>query len=367
LRYSQDQGQHQRHSQGQHQGHGQGQHQMHSFPRLVIASIEATASQDFYDSFSQVPYQIDRIIIDEAHLIHLAASYRTVMHQLKHLPSIGVPLVLASATVTPSTLAGIEQNLLIQQTHVIREPIRNPRIHYGVQKITSSCDNHYDYTMDYIQTRQQSFPLQRVIVYCMTKADVRAFSHQFRKQVSIYTSDLDESLRAKELDDFTSGRKSILVGTSAIGAGYDFSDISLVIFLHGAWSFNDFIQGSGRMARSPDSSGDCITLVRPNGFNPSVSNAYLRTDTVDVQAMKDFINTEGCRRQIINQVYDNVIMTCQSNDIKCDYCQQARFDGQARSSQIWSTIKSNEWLLQDALRHLSNGICLICYIEGDGR
>ena len=204
------------------------------------------------------------------------------MHQLKHLPSIGVPLVLASATVTPSTLAGIEQNLLIQQTYVIREPIRNPRIHYGVQRIPSSCDDHYAYTMDYIRTRQQSAPLLRVIVYCMTKVDVQGFRHRFRKQVSIYTSDLDESSRTRELDDFHGGRKSILVGTSAIGAGYDFSDISLVIFLHGAWSFNDFIQGSGRMARNPNSFGDCITLVRPHGFSLSIRDAYLRTDTADV-------------------------------------------------------------------------------------
>jgi superfamily II DNA helicase RecQ len=201
----------------------------------------------------------------------------------------------------------------------------------------------------------------------MTKVDVQRFRHRFRKQVSIYTSDLDASSRTRELDDFHGGRKSILVGTSAIGAGYDFSDISLVIFLYGAWSFNDFIQGSGRMARNPNSFGDCITLVRPHGFSLSIRDAYLRTDTADVQAMKDFIHTQGCRRQIINQIYDDVIMICQPSDVLCDYCRKARFDGKARSSLIWSTIKRNESMLQEALDHLSNRICLICFIEGEGK
>lgn len=350
----------------------QGQYQGFTGLKLLITSIESAASEYFYHSMSRMTNRIDRIIFDEAHLIHLAANYRSVMHQLKLIPTLCLPLVLASATITSSTLVGIQENLLIRQPHIIRDPIRVPNIYYGVQTIPTACQDHLLYVMEFIHQFRADInnPSARVIIYFLSKREVNRFSDQFPSEVSYYHSDLDEAMRASQLDHFNSGQTSILAGTSAISAGYDFRDITLVVYLHGAWSFNDFIQGSGRLARQPGSTGYCIVLAKASGFNPIVKEPpYIRADSIDRQAMRDFLEEKHCRRRIINQIYDDIIMTCLPNDLKCDLC-QSRYHGFQLQSQITRDYlrrtRENEAHLVDYISHWVDAICLFCFARGKG-
>jgi superfamily II DNA helicase RecQ len=67
-----------------------------------------------------------------------------------------------------------------------------------------------------------------------------------------FHSNLSDQAKLDQLDQFQSSR-SILVATGAIGAGFDFPDIDLVIhFMPGEYEMTSFIQESGRAGRSPD-------------------------------------------------------------------------------------------------------------------
>jgi superfamily II DNA/RNA helicase len=64
-----------------------------------------------------------------------------------------------------------------------------------------------------------------------------------------------------ELDLFIGGDRPILLATSAVGTGFDFSEGNLVVFYPRAWILEDFIQGSGQLSRAADQIGHCVVFT----------------------------------------------------------------------------------------------------------
>ncbi|KAE8383925.1 P-loop containing nucleoside triphosphate hydrolase protein, partial [Aspergillus alliaceus] len=239
-----------------------------SIPRILLVSIESLAMPRFYSYTRTLAAQgqLDRVIFDECHLIPLAQSYRQVMHRVKQVMQLPVPMVFSSATLPKHLETELRSMMMISQAEVIRANINKPNLQYGVQLISQNSEypealiqfmKHFEWT-----NQNTTRPL-KIIVFCMSKALVEALHSQY-PETYYFHADLPDPVKSDQLDRFIQAGQGqagqaaqaaqagqagqagpvILMATGAIGAGFDFSDISLIIHLQGAWSFTDFMQES---------------------------------------------------------------------------------------------------------------------------
>lgn len=109
----------------------------HYGPHLVLVSAETAITTRFYARVKALGRRVDRIIFDEAHLIHTACHYRTDFQSLRTLTSLGRPLVFTTATLSGSILDGIRHWLtLIDNPRVIRQSINKPNLRYRVKNLS---------------------------------------------------------------------------------------------------------------------------------------------------------------------------------------------------------------------------------------
>ena len=345
----------------------------HSFD-LIFVSVETAGTPSFSDMIIHLRAkdQIERVIFDEAHLIYLAIGYRPAMKQLIHLNALGLPLILMSATMSPTTIQGIKETLMLPSSQIVRQNINNPAISYQVQRITS---DQTPSDQSFAEQRRQDYlaithliltgpQTGKTIVYFMAKSDIHQFYEDQMNRLRqrgfyYYHADLDDQERPRQLDGFIRADQGVLAATGAIGAGYDFQGVSLVIFFNGCYGLTDFVQGSGRSARSPGCHGDAIILLTSR-WKPA------QQPDPDRHAFDQFIQETQCRRRIINQEFNDIATThCLSDERKCDLCQQ-RLDDLAKQSQIARQrvrrVNSDREALLRMIQQWRQGGCLACFL-----
>ena len=101
-------------------------------PALTFVSLETASKSSFLHLITQIRSRIDRVIMDEAHIIPLASNYRHVCNQLTHITRLEIPIVLATATMTQEALRSLQKQLLIPRYHLIQGDINRANISYGV-------------------------------------------------------------------------------------------------------------------------------------------------------------------------------------------------------------------------------------------
>ncbi|THC87349.1 hypothetical protein EYZ11_013206 [Aspergillus tanneri] len=155
----------------------------------------------------------------------------------------------------------------------------------------------------YLREFIKSFEMQhqvtaRVIIFCQTKKLVNNLGEEIPHAV-IFHADLPMETKNSHITKYESGEANILIATGAIGAGFDFALIHLVIHLHGAWSFTDFMQESGRAGRSPDQPGWSYCLVTVSDLPDRVN------DSLDRSLFREYLNEKVCRRRPISRVFSD--------------------------------------------------------------
>jgi superfamily II DNA helicase RecQ len=334
---------------------------------LVLVSLETAANFTFARIVRELIEhdRISRIIFDEAHLIETQKGFRSDFYRLGFLGTLPTPLFFASATLTSASVNSIRSMLHLGDSMVVRGDISNPNITYLIEDYPS------DLWQQQITVRRlilkdfapgTKTPHRKSIAYFMSVSEVDRFYDTYIEKsagrgyppIYRYHSKLTDEEKADEIDQFASSPRAVLVGTSAIGAGFDFADITLVVFAGGAYDFYDFIQGSGRLARTPTAKGRAILLRSPHRSPPD-SN------------LRDFITESICRRRVINRVFNNrATWGCGADEAKCDLClaraklfkthtKKARHDQRARAKAV-------EFLV-DRINFWKAGPCLICFVK----
>ena len=145
---------------------------------------------------------------------------------------------------------------------------------------------------------------------------MNTFYEVFQPIACYFHTDLKEEEKQAQLHGFlTDQKKTILAATGAIGAGYDFPDIQLVIHWEGAWGITDFLQESGRLGHQPGYQGWSYCLITPRERAPNPR------DSMDRALFRDYLNKTICRRHLIHLTFDQkAIEKCTSSDLLCDLC-----------------------------------------------
>ncbi|KAJ9656297.1 hypothetical protein H2198_005072 [Neophaeococcomyces mojaviensis] len=104
---------------------------------LVFVSVEHAGHGSFYQYLYELHQarRLDRVVIDECHLVLTAASYRRSMSKLVVLRGIPVPFVYLTATLPVYLQQRLYQHHHLTTVVEIRGPSRRSNLHYRVQRL----------------------------------------------------------------------------------------------------------------------------------------------------------------------------------------------------------------------------------------
>jgi superfamily II DNA helicase RecQ len=349
--------------------------------RVILVQIEHLDNPRFNELANELITQkrLARIIWDECHLIPLAKSYRPIMLRAWHALALPIPMVFSSATLPHHLKAEVVDMLKLGSLpHIpeVRADLTLPNMAYRVEKVPdylaeSEYASHLihfikDFEMKHGPFRSSARARAKVIIFCRSKRLVDALSDQMEPQAVKFHSDLSDQAKLDQLDQFQSS-SSILVATGAIGAGFDFPDVDLVIhFMPGEYEMTSFMQESGRAGRSPDQPGWSYCLVRAYQMQarPNQEGKALEKTT-----FLNYLCDQVCRRRVISRVFNSrAIESCDPSWTLCDLCdhRQSRLGlvGQAvRQEEAQNHIQID--FLAKAVRFWHERYCLICFISED--
>ncbi|CEL12041.1 hypothetical protein ASPCAL15133 [Aspergillus calidoustus] len=177
-------------------------------------------------------------------------------------------------------------------------------------------------------------------------------------QFAHFHAKVPEVEKQAELDRFLGGKARILLATTALGAGFDFSHVDVVIHWRGSYSFCDFMQESGRTGRSTGRPGWSFCAVTDYDRQPRDSNS------VEEVEFKKYLNERICRRAAISRYFNGFDQSCEPGMTSCDLCtmkqNQASRVQQAVRQRQQESARQIEWFAE-AVRFWQERGCLRCF------
>jgi superfamily II DNA/RNA helicase len=294
---------------------------------MVLVTPESAVSEHFGTFLNRVKIRLDRIVIDECHVIlNDSTNFRRRMSQLGKLVNAEVQTVLLTATLPPSKEGELWKRMYWteEQVSMFRARTTRRNIQYQVIELgEGSRQKEWDETVIRVaEAKHKQYYPGKVIVYANTVKKVKDLADGLG--VDAYYSAAD--MKAEKFEDFRSGREQVIVATSALGLGVDIPDIRAVIHADQPRDLEDYVQESGRAGRDRQKS-EAIIVICP-------SRAPVKRDVVGLheqerdELVERYIQQRDveersrvCRRVILDRHMDGIERAeCQSNEEACDVC-----------------------------------------------
>jgi len=128
--------------------------------------------------------------------------------------------------------------------------------------------------------------LEKVLVFCQTKADANDLSYQKKKlqmNIEVMHGDIAQHMRELTLEGFKRGRFQVLVATDVASRGLDIPNVDLVVQIEPPNETETYIHRSGRTARA-GAEGLCITLFCSRAQNDKLFEIETRCGIKMTQA-----------------------------------------------------------------------------------
>ncbi|KAJ6438049.1 recq family helicase [Purpureocillium lavendulum] len=356
-----------------------------SWPRVVIVSAEAASSDDFlqWAADLRVRDRLDRVVIDECHLMFTAANeYRRKLRALVLLRNLGCAFVFLTGTLPPLCQREFGEAMQLQNPLYIRASSHRTNVEYLVQRVGNGRG-----VTEVIQRAKARLGLTtkggagKGIVYCATHAKCQMLARQLKCHYYHGTpDDADAHFFAQREEGFQAwlrGESPYIVATSALGTGIDVPGITHVIHFGAPYSIIDYAQEAGRAGRAGERV-EAVIVVEERDWptEDPKTEAALELKTREVNAL---IRTSGCRRSVLGRCLDNDLRDCDRIDaVPCDNCQSERLrwkselssQGQIMSEAYVKKVSRGMQRLQSALEtvaELQSMACVICWMfEGSG-
>lgn len=290
---------------------------------LVLVSAEAACTERFLEYANRLCDRqcLDRIVIDECHLTITAGTYRRSMSQLAwHVRRVQTQTVWLTATLPPVYQElFLEHNKLVRP-HIVRESTNRPNIRYSIRR-EQGLGNLCEWAAHLVQAYWAQSELidsrrDRIIIYCPTKALVTELADMLA--CPSYTSDsgTEEEKLAIIERWLTAADSPIIVATSALGPGFDYAHIRLVLHVDAPSLLTDFSQESGRAGRDGEIAESIILLSA--AWQPQLG---LRLGP-DKELMQLYLMQEHCSRGVLSQFLDarSDWRWCMEEDQLCGVC-----------------------------------------------
>lgn len=347
--------------------------------RVILIQIEYVVHPKFYEMAEYLINQkrLSRVIWDECHLIPLSQSYRPIMRRAWHALALNAPMVFASATLPSHLQEELIEMLQLPKHLCITYRATNilKNMSYRVQALPAQfTESAYPgYLMQFIKEFEAAYKpfgqqdRARVIIFCRSKALVDSLFDALQPYAARFHADLADNDKHSQLACFRDQTR-LLLATSGIGAGYDFSDVNLVIhFMPGTYEMTNFIQESGRAGRSSNQLSWSYCLVRPWQLQLSTIQKEV---PLEQKQFTQYLLDQICRRRAISRIYDGeALESCDPSWNQCDLCANRLEKTLAVKIGIRQQNQRNSESLdffERAVRYWTNERCFICFMLWDG-
>jgi superfamily II DNA helicase RecQ len=294
---------------------------------------------------------LQRIVIDECHLVFTSTYWRKNLLTVKNLRVLGCPIVMLTATLPPLREEELESSMLVRHATYIRASTVRPNARYFV----SWCEREKLQDTALTVCRRWAGKLRRSrqkgVVYCKSKSQCEQIAEELG--CTHYHADVVD--RAERLQEWIEGG-GLIVATSALGTGVDFAGIVYILHIAMPWSISDFAQASGRGGRGGEQC-DVVVLV---GHGEVEDTLKRQKEEIDVVAMGQFLIGSGCRRELMSSYMDEQGVSCRDiGAAGCDRCGEGE-EKWLEEQEKWA----REWaVVEETFTELRNG-CAICWVIG---
>ncbi|KAJ8060796.1 hypothetical protein OCU04_009881, partial [Sclerotinia nivalis] len=292
------------------------------FKNLTLISIESIIKESFIVKLIELinEKKIDRFIIDKCHLLITSSHYRNIMFRFRSLLLTKCQFVFLTSTLPLSIEKQLMNHLSLQNISIIRAPSTRNNIVYKAKIFDSfNIENQFTEVRTYIEDFKITSFLNnkdKIIIFGPSKKDVNSLSSFLN--CSFYHSDLGLLEQNRVLNDFFNvfnDFNRIIVSTSGLEEGIDYSSVRLVIYFKFCWSFIGFLQGSSRGGRDLRPSESCFF------YNKSEENDKPSDFDSDRTELRKYLRESICRRKVIDLYLDNNITEeCLPFQEMCDLC-----------------------------------------------
>ncbi|KAL9606927.1 MAG: hypothetical protein Q9167_008106, partial [Letrouitia subvulpina] len=285
--------------------------QLHAVPSLLLVDIE-TAGKNHFLAFTRQLHavgRLDRLVLDEAHLLLTAVHYRTELPAITTLRRLRCPFVCMTGTLPPSAESSIRELLHFTHPEVLRASSDRPNLRYCIElsapppsselsreehlieRATEICfgDIQKWATTDQgDSTRPASAYSERGI--CFVRQTRTGEQLAYRLSARFYHGKLSSQERADCVTAWSQGASSpFIVATSALSAGVHYPSVRRVIHIDAPDGLLNYGQETGRAGRDR-LHASCLILLAPKwavSWDNRYINDFLTEDRLQMTRLDD--------------------------------------------------------------------------------
>lgn len=298
----------------------------HSFAPLTLLSIETIVEQASFVFLVKNLIEegrLDRIIIDECHLLITSRTYRSIMYRVKEVLVLRTQFVLLSGTLPLQVEQRLRDECQLAELSVVRGLCVRENIAYKAKQYSSSREKEQLLEVkEYIEAYFARFSswADKVLVFGPTKARIECLGELL--ECPVYHASLpnkEEVLKAYLTCQ--DAYYKILISSSALEEGIDYPSIRLVVYIDFAYSFIGLLQGSGRAGRDGREATSMFFFLQ--GEEQDKERDAKGELAKDRQLIRQYLREQVCRRRPIDQYLDGTARdSCNGSTARCDLCLQ---------------------------------------------
>jgi len=303
--------------------------------KIILANPEVLESKELLEQLKLL--KIRHIAIDEAHCVsEWGNSFRKSYLKLGEVIKFLSPeLVTAfTATASPEVLKSVSEILFAGEAHIVRSESDRQNIHYFVRRASAKKKE-----VLFLAKSE----LKPMIVFCGTRNKAEDMAQELNVcfghgTARFYHAGLNKEEKEKVEKWFFESKNGILCSTCAYGMGVDKKDIKTVVHLESPTTAEAYIQEAGRGGRD----GSIAKAILVWSLEDSKKFSFYPAGSRE-SYMKEFAETEDCRRQVLLDALGAEKAVCSG----CDLCnsrearsQAEKLKGQLKKREIKKITKS---------------------------